>query len=94
MRCNICNNLLSEKEIVFNTDIKAFEPCSTCLEVALDAAFSGGFSSDTDPLDDSDIEDQFGDGVVETLDLEAGTVFLSGFETDTWQDTGDRIDVV
>lgn len=44
MRCNICDKALSEKEVSWNKEIGNFEPCSECLEISLDAAFSDGFS--------------------------------------------------
>ena len=44
MKCGICDKELTEKEIVWNTDIEAWEPCSVCLDIAFDAAFSDGFS--------------------------------------------------
>lgn len=68
MRCNICDRALSDAEVVFNKDIDTYEPCSTCLEVAMDAAFSQGFSPDGDPLDDPEMQEEFGNGAVETLD--------------------------
>lgn len=43
MRCNICDRALAHDEINFNNEIKAFDPCFTCLEIALDAAFSQGY---------------------------------------------------
>ena len=61
MRCNCCDRVLSEDEIQFNPEIDAFEMCSTCLDISLDAAFSGKFS-----YDDSDEDYSFivvGDGV-------------------------------
>ena len=64
MRCNCCDRALSEDEIQFNTDINAWEMCSTCVDIALDAAFSGSFSYDDDEdylfvtLDDG-VEDLF-----------------------------------
>ena len=32
MRCNICNNVLSEKEIQYNSVFESFDPCGTCLQ--------------------------------------------------------------
>ena len=64
MRCNSCDRVLSEDEIQFNPDINAWEMCSTCVDIALDAAFSGSFSYDDDEdylfvtLDDG-VEDLF-----------------------------------
>lgn len=68
MHCNICDKMLSETEIVFNNDINTYEPCSTCLNVALDAAYSQGFSPDGEPLDDPEMQDEYGNGAVETID--------------------------
>lgn len=81
MRCNICDRALSDAEVVFNKDIDTYEPCSTCLEVAMDAAFSQGFSPDGDPLDDPEMQEEFGNGAVETLDPD--------FQRDEYGDAGD-----
>jgi len=35
---------LTDKEGSFNEDLQQNEPCTTCLDIALDAAYSGGFS--------------------------------------------------
>ncbi len=51
MRCYICDKLLTEKETVWNKDVGEYEPCTECLEIAYDAAFSDGFSRGDD--DDS-----------------------------------------
>lgn len=48
MRCNICDKQLSEKEINYNEDLPAFEPCSVCLEEIMDAAYSGNFGTEDD----------------------------------------------
>lgn len=47
MRCNICDNELSETEIQEGPNGK-WEPCKTCLDVAFDAAFTGEFKPDGD----------------------------------------------
>lgn len=44
MRCYICDHQLTDKEVNYNQDLGMDEPCTTCLDVALDAAYSGGFS--------------------------------------------------
>jgi hypothetical protein len=62
MRCNCCDRVLGEQEITFNPEIDAFEMCTTCVEIALDAAYSNGFTYDDD--DDTFIylgEDTFDD---------------------------------
>lgn len=46
MHCFICDKMLSEAEIVFNTDLDGYDCCPTCLEVALDAAFSDGYDKE------------------------------------------------
>lgn len=81
MRCNICDRALSDTEVVWNKDINTYEPCSTCLEVAMDAAYSQGFTPDGDPLDDPEMEAEFGNGVVETIDPD--------FQRDDYGDAGD-----
>lgn len=81
MRCNICDRALSDTEVVFNKDLDAYEPCSTCLEVAMDAAYSQGFSPDGEPLDDPEMEAEFGNGAVETIDPD--------FQRDDYGDAGD-----
>lgn len=48
MRCNICDRGLTEKEIVFNKELDAYEPCGECLEIALEAAYSDGFIREDD----------------------------------------------
>lgn len=68
MRCAICDRALSDAEVQWNKDTETFEPCSTCLEIALDAAYSGGFDPDGEPLDDPDMQNDYGNGAVETLD--------------------------
>ena len=52
MHCNICDRLMTEKEIVWNKDIDTYEPCGTCLEIAMDAAYSDGFQYDDDDKND------------------------------------------
>jgi len=93
MRCAICDRALSDTEVQWNKDTETFEPCSTCLEVALDAAYSGGFTPDGEPLDDAEMQDQFGNGAVETLDPDfqrqeygdAGDIhYFGGFEDDEY----------
>lgn len=54
---------MSEKEITWNTDIQTFEPCTTCLDIAFDAANSGGFKIDDDDVET--IEPYFDDAEVD-----------------------------
>jgi hypothetical protein len=56
VRCNICDKPLSEKEVSWNDDIKTFEPCTTCLDVALDAAYGQHRPDDEDILLDNDFD--------------------------------------
>jgi hypothetical protein len=59
MRCHICDKQLSDKEGAYNKDLQAREPCSICLEIAMDAAYSDGFQYDEDHevVVDSDFDD-------------------------------------
>lgn len=67
MRCHVCDQVLSDAEVVFNKELNAYEPCFTCLEVALEAAYSGGFTEDGAPFGELD-ED--GPGFVEPLEAD------------------------
>lgn len=46
MRCHICDKALSDTEVSWNKDLGEYEPCAVCLEIALDAAYSGDFKAD------------------------------------------------
>lgn len=46
MRCAICDKELSDKEVTYNEDLQGYEPCTECLDIALDAAYSGGVPDD------------------------------------------------
>jgi hypothetical protein len=46
MRCDICDKALTDKEINWNDDLKSYEPCTVCLDAAMDAAYSSSFMSD------------------------------------------------
>lgn len=48
MHCKACDRELTEKEVVWNSDLDDWELCTVCLDVALDAAFSQGFSIEED----------------------------------------------
>jgi hypothetical protein len=39
MHCNCCDRELSNDEIKWNRQLGAWEMCSSCLDIALDAAF-------------------------------------------------------
>lgn len=58
MKCYICDKELTEKEIDYNEQLRQFEPCPTCLEISIDAAYSDGFSRDDDSVEvlDGDYE--------------------------------------
>lgn len=56
MHCHICDCELSDKEISWNKDLDTFEPCTVCLDAAMDAAYCDGFvieDDDTIVLDSS-----------------------------------------
>lgn len=70
MRCRICDKALSDAEIQTAPDGSS-EPCTPCMEIVLDAAYSDGFVRPDDLADE-----------VETLDDET---FMSELdELDTW----------
>lgn len=39
MKCHICDKELSDKETNYNEDLKGYEPCTICLDIAMDAAY-------------------------------------------------------
>ena len=47
MRCNICDRNLTDKEVSFNKDLDTWEPCTDCLDVAMDAAYSQRFGPES-----------------------------------------------
>jgi len=56
VKCYICDKELSEKEIIYNEEASAFEPCTTCLDVIYDTAYCGGFAIDPDDIDIVDVD--------------------------------------
>ena len=63
MRCNICDKTLSDKEVVWNSDIESYDPCGVCIEVIMDAAYTSKFMPDDEEfiLDDDSDELLYGD---------------------------------
>lgn len=60
MHCKACDKQLSDKELSWNEDLKDWELCTTCLDVALDAAYCDGFHTEDDEY--VIIDDNFGYG--------------------------------
>lgn len=56
MRCNICDQLLSEPN--YNKDLGAYEPCDTCLAVISDTlnGFKDRVTVDEDELGDDRLD--------------------------------------
>lgn len=48
MHCHICDRLMTDTEIEYIKETESFECCSTCLEIALNAAYSDGFQVDSE----------------------------------------------
>ena len=71
MHCYACDKMLSENEINYIPETKKFDCCAECLEIAMDAAYSNGFVRD-DPLDDPELQDEFGNGDVQIIDSDWG----------------------
>lgn len=63
MHCNCCDKQLSEKEIIWNPEIDNWELCTTCLDVAMETAYSQGFHIEDDEecyvLDEAFDEDSY-----------------------------------
>lgn len=68
MRCHICDKALSESEITQLPD-GSFDCCSVCLEIAMETAYCDGFVKE-EPLEDPELEDEFGSGAVAIFDIE------------------------
>lgn len=76
MRCHICDRALAEAEIQTTPNNKSYEPCSTCFEIAMDAAYCDGFVRDDEGTGDPDLDDLYGSGSVDTLDADTLSSFL------------------
>lgn len=50
---------MSETEIVWNTDTESFEPCSTCMTIILETAYSDGFLIEEEDIDKTLEDDVF-----------------------------------
>lgn len=63
MHCYICDKELSEKEVNYNEELKGYEPCTTCLDIAMDAAYCDGFKTEDDEFEviDSSFDGDAGD---------------------------------
>jgi hypothetical protein len=71
MRCNICDKQLTDKEVQWNKELKQYEPCTECLEIAMDAAYSDGHGYDDFDLHFVPlVDDSFDESVSLTRDVE------------------------
>lgn len=61
MKCHICDAELSDKEVSWNKELNSFEPCTVCLDIAMDAAYSNGYTTEDDGfvILDSDFDEHF-----------------------------------
>lgn len=48
IHCDICDRDMSDKEIQYNEDLKTYESCTTCLDIAMEAAYTGQFKTEDD----------------------------------------------
>lgn len=85
MRCHICDKALTEAETQVSPSGKGYEPCTTCMEIAMDAAYCDGFIRE-EPLDDPELDDEFGDGTVEVLDPDTFRSDSDGFQISLFGD--------
>lgn len=70
MKCHICDKTLTEAEVIPSPSGKGYEPCSVCMEIILDAAYSDGFARDeeeVDFLDEDTNTTQFDPDLIDTL---------------------------
>lgn len=69
MRCHVCDKSMTEAEIMESPSGIGYEPCSVCMEIILETAYSDGFVRE-EPLDeDSEMfADEF--NIVDTLDTD------------------------
>lgn len=86
MRCHVCDKALTDTEIQASPSGHGYEPCSVCMEIALDAAYCDGFVRE-DPLEEIELDD---DGSLDTLELDTfRTVFDHcdpGFQSDHYRE--------
>lgn len=68
MHCEICDRTLTPEEIIFNKELETYEPCTTCLDVIMDAAY--GRSRPDDDEEGFIILDSDWDGEGEELSFE------------------------
>lgn len=69
MKCYICDRDLSDPEVVYNNLLQAYEPCTSCLVIALEAAYTNGFTAEPEY---AELEGA-GNGEVEILDTDTDT---------------------
>lgn len=58
MQCHICSKVLSEKEVQWNAELEEWEPCGTCLEVIMDAAYCGRYDDEESRVVDPSFDDE------------------------------------
>lgn len=63
MHCHICDSELSEKEISWNKELGTFEPCTVCLDIAMEAAYCDGFLTEED--ESFIVDTSFDDGPIQ-----------------------------
>lgn len=83
MRCHICDKTLSEIEIQQEPD-GTFQPCSVCMEIIMDAAYSNGFVRG-DELEEFDLDDDTELDVMDSGEVES-------LDEDTYRSTYDHCD--
>ena len=84
MHCYICNKMMTPEEIQFHPILKTSEPCFQCHEIIYETAYSGKFRDELQPLDDEELQDEFGNGAVETPDYEQYSDDLLPTDNQRW----------
>lgn len=93
MRCECCDKIMSPEEIQYIQEEKTFDYCTTCLDIAMEAAYSGDFKRNEEELTEVDDDLPFKyDGEVETLDLDTYQSTLEGGDAYDipWNGDGDE----
>lgn len=72
--------MMSDNETSFNEDIQTYDPCTTCMQVILDAAYGKNYDEDENqgeiPLLDTEFDD---DTYGSTTPLQGSFAFVSDY---------------
>lgn len=74
MQCHICTKVMSDKEIQYHPELQQWEPCGTCMDVIMDAAYNGQYDEEVSRVVDPSFDDEtlYGDSSDIWTSLEDG----------------------